>query len=78
MKDEKCNFMENIYYGYGGPVGAVLGRPGCLRSRQKPNILVIWGDDIGYWNLSHINHGIMGYKTPNIDRIASEGLHFTE
>ena len=45
---------------------------------EKPNILVIWGDDIGYWNLSHINHGMMGYKTPNIDRIASEGLHFTD
>ena len=29
---------------------------------EKPNILVIWGDDVGYWNLSHINHGMMGYK----------------
>jgi arylsulfatase A-like enzyme len=45
---------------------------------EKPNILVIWGDDIGYWNPSYINHGMMGYKTPNIDRIASEGLHFTD
>jgi len=45
---------------------------------EKPNILVIWGDDVGYWNLSHINHGMMGYKTPNIDRIAKEGLHFTD
>jgi hypothetical protein len=46
--------------------------------QSKPNILVIWGDDIGYWNLSHINHGMMGYRTPNIDRIANEGLHFTD
>ena len=38
---------------------------------EKPNILVIWGDDVGYWNLSPINRGMMGYKTPNIDRIAS-------
>jgi hypothetical protein len=46
--------------------------------QSKPNILVIWGDDIGYWNPSYINHGMMGYKTPNIDRIANEGLHFTD
>jgi len=45
---------------------------------KKPNILVIWGDDIGYWNISHNNRGMMGYKTPNIDRIASEGLGFTD
>ena len=37
---------------------------------KKPNILVIWGDDIGTWNISHNNRGMMGYKTPNIDRIA--------
>jgi arylsulfatase len=42
---------------------------------DKRNILVIWGDDVGYWNLSHINHGMMGYQTPNIDRIAREGIH---
>jgi len=34
---------------------------------KKPNILVIWGDDIGYWNISAYNQGMMGYKTPNID-----------
>jgi len=45
---------------------------------KKPNILVIWGDDIGYWNISHNNHGMMGYKTPNIDRVAKEGLSFTD
>ena len=44
----------------------------------KPNILVIMGDDIGYWNLSFLNHGMMGYATPNIDRIAREGLSFTD
>ena len=37
---------------------------------KKPNILIIWGDDIGYRNLSAYNQGMMGYKTPNIDRIA--------
>ena len=45
---------------------------------QKPNILVIWGDDIGTWNISHNNRGMMGYKTPNIDRIANEGVGFTD
>ena len=44
----------------------------------KPNILVIWGDDIGYWNISAYNQGMMGYKTPNIDRIAKEGALFTD
>ncbi len=44
---------------------------------QKPNILVIWGDDIGVHNISAYNHGIMGYQTPNIDRIAKEGAMFT-
>ncbi|MEJ2470804.1 MAG: arylsulfatase [Desulfuromonadales bacterium] len=44
----------------------------------KPNILVIWGDDIGTWNISHNNRGMMGYQTPNIDRIADEGLSFTD
>lgn len=41
---------------------------------DKPNILVIWGDDIGLWNISANSRGMMGYKTPNIDRIANEGM----
>ena len=45
---------------------------------QKPNILILWGDDIGYWNVSAYNQGMMGYKTPNIDRIAHEGALFTD
>jgi len=47
-------------------------------SGKKPNILCIWGDDIGTWNISHNNRGMMGYKTPNIDRIAKEGVGFTD
>lgn len=46
--------------------------------KGKPNILVIWGDDIGQSNISTYTHGMMGYKTPNIDRIASEGMAFTD
>jgi arylsulfatase len=45
---------------------------------DKPNILIIWGDDIGQFNVSAYNMGMMGYKTPNIDRIASEGAVFTD
>jgi arylsulfatase len=45
---------------------------------RPPNILVIWGDDIGTWNISHNNRGMMGYQTPNIDRLAREGVAFTD
>jgi arylsulfatase A-like enzyme len=45
---------------------------------QKPNIVVIWGDDIGLWNLSTYSHGAMGYRTPNIDRIGKEGAVFSD
>src|SRR5262249_39618273 len=45
---------------------------------DKPNILVIMGDDVGYWNVSAYNRGMMGYHTPNIDRIAKEGAIFTD
>ncbi len=52
-------------------------RPAVAESK-KPNILVIWGDDIGITNLSCYSHGVMGYRTPNIDRIAAEGMLFTD
>lgn len=45
---------------------------------DKPNILVLWGDDVGWSNLGCYNHGVMGYGTPNIDRIAKEGVLFTD
>ena len=45
---------------------------------KKPNILVIWGDDIGISNLSCYSDGLMGYRTPNIDRLAKEGMKFTD
>jgi arylsulfatase A-like enzyme len=49
-----------------------------MAKTDKPNILVIWGDDIGISNLSCYSHGLMGYRTPNIDRIAKEGMMFTD
>src|SRR5262245_3915351 len=47
-------------------------------ARKPPNILVIWGDDIGITNLSCYTDGLMGYRTPNIDRLAAEGIRFTD
>src|SRR5436305_14193049 len=44
----------------------------------KPNILILWGDDIGWWNISYNNRGQMGYCTPNIDRIGHDGATFTD
>src|ERR1700739_734463 len=45
---------------------------------KKPNVLIIWGDDIGWVNISASHHGMMGHRTPNIDRIAKEGALFTD
>ena len=50
----------------------------AMSNQKQPNILVIWGDDIGITNLSCYSHGLMGYQTPNIDRIAKEGIMFTD
>src|SRR5262249_42142190 len=52
--------------------------PAAQTSGQKPNILIIWGDDIGWFNPSCYHGGVMGYQTPNIDRIAREGARFTD
>ncbi len=56
---------------------ALLAAP-ALAEDKKPNILVIWGDDIGQSNVSAYTRGMVGYKTPNIDRIADEGMMFTD
>ncbi len=57
---------------------ATTTAPATPANTGKPNIVIIWGDDIGYWNISAYNQGMMGYKTPNIDRIAKEGALFTD
>ncbi|MEL6208102.1 MAG: arylsulfatase, partial [Pseudomonadota bacterium] len=51
-----------------------LGGPVFAQDAESPNILVIWGDDIGQSNISAYTMGMMGYQTPNIDRIADEGM----
>src|SRR5262245_5491374 len=55
-----------------------FGHSEAQAQQQKPNILVIMGDDIGWFNPSVYHRGIMGYQTPNIDRIANEGAMFTD
>ena len=57
---------------------AILALSASAVAQDKPNILVIWGDDIGWFNISAYNMGMMGYKTPNIDRIAKGGMLFTD
>ena len=58
---------------------ALLGSsPASAQQQQRPNILVIFGDDIGQTNISAYSFGLMGYRTPNIDRIAREGMMFTD
>jgi arylsulfatase A-like enzyme len=56
----------------------VLSLPNPAAAQQKPNILVIFGDDIGQANISRYTHGVVGYMTPNIDRIGAEGMTFTD
>ena len=57
---------------------AVMTAAGTASAQEKPNILVVWGDDIGQSNISAYTMGVMGYRTPNIDRIANKGMIFTD
>src|SRR6516162_2305854 len=59
-------------------VAALACVPAAAQQQPKTNILVIWGDDIGQSNISAYSRGLMGYRTPNIDRIAAEGMLFTD
>jgi arylsulfatase A-like enzyme len=52
--------------------------PAAAQQQQKPNIVIFWGDDIGQSDISAYSHGLLGFKTPNIDRIAKEGVMFTD
>ncbi|TAH38189.1 MAG: arylsulfatase [Planctomycetota bacterium] len=57
---------------------SIAGEAPARQQSGKPNILVIWGDDVGWYNISAYNLGVMGYRTPNIDRLAREGALFTD
>jgi len=60
-----------------GLLGMAIG-PATAQETRKPNIVIIWGDDIGITNVSAYSQGLMGYRTPNIDRVAKEGMMFTD
>src|ERR1700760_4595490 len=66
------------WLGFLTSLACAASAPASAQQPQKPNILVIMADDIGYWNISAYNRGMMGYHTPNIDRIANEGAIFTD
>ena len=75
--------IQNKLFSYSLAVLAILAALMCAAvpaagADKKPNILVIWGDDIGVHNISAYSLGMMGYQTPNIDRIAKEGALFTD
>src|SRR5262245_9108248 len=57
---------------------AVSTASSFAQDAKKPNIVVIWGDDVGQTNISAYSMGLMGYRTPNIDRVAKEGVMFTD
>ena len=73
------NLMKTIWLGLSALLAAtaVASAPASAQ-QQQPNIVIIWGDDIGQSNISAYSHGLMGYKTPNIDRVAKEGMMFTD
>ena len=71
--------LIHLLHGFVLAVGLMAVCSDAANAQQKkPNILVIWGDDIGQFNVSAYNMGMMGYRTPNIDRIAREGAIFTD
>ena len=69
---------KNLLGSLAAIVAASLTNAPAVAQQQKPNIVIIWGDDIGISNISAYSHGLMGFKTPNIDRIANEGIMFTD
>jgi arylsulfatase A-like enzyme len=56
----------------------MVSAPAAAQQQQKPNIIMIMGDDIGIWNIGAYHHGIMAGRTPNIDQLATEGMLFTD
>src|SRR5215468_5413748 len=87
MTDEKSRSFNRRRSLLGGASSLVLANIlgiGSARAQtpgaggKKPNIVVLWGDDVGQTNVSAYGLGVMGYRTPNIDRIAKEGMLFTD
>src|SRR5438128_2828888 len=74
------NITRRIWLGLLGSLAAVtaVSVPATAQQQQRPNIVIIWGDDIGQSNISAYSRGMMGYQTPNIARLAGEGVMFTD
>ncbi|WP_374545207.1 sulfatase-like hydrolase/transferase, partial [Rhodoblastus sp.] len=64
--------------GLAGALAPACAWAQAAKDAKKPNIVIIWGDDIGQSNLSAYTNGLMGYRTPNIDSIARDGVIFTD
>ncbi len=73
MRTTRCLFTVAL-----AAIAVLAVVAGPAAAQQNPNILIIWGDDIGQFNVSAYNMGMMGYRTPNIDRLAREGALFTD
>jgi arylsulfatase len=75
---KKWSIVSVFILALAAPVGSTFAADPESTKQRKPNILIIWGDDIGQFNVGAYNMGMMGYKTPNIDRIGKEGALFTD
>src|SRR6185369_8400005 len=74
----KQKFRRLLSVGAVCAAATLIGDGQASAQQKKPNIVVFWGDDIGQANISAYTKGVMGYRTPNIDRIAKEGMIFTD
>ncbi|HWO27598.1 MAG TPA: sulfatase-like hydrolase/transferase [Candidatus Acidoferrum sp.] len=73
-------FTRNVWFSMLALIAALMvtGAPASAQQQQKPNIVIIMGDDIGMWNIGAYSRGMMAGQTPNIDKIAKEGMLFTD
>src|SRR5271169_6725841 len=69
---------RNIWLGLLASFAAVMAGSLPAAAQQKPNIVVIMGDDVGYWNIGAYHQGMMAGRTPNLDKLAAEGMRFTD
>src|SRR5262245_35255667 len=70
--------LRTIWFGVLTSSAVVMAAPATAQQQQKPNILVIMGDDVGWFNIGAYHQGIMSGKTPNLDKLAAEGMRFTD
>jgi arylsulfatase A-like enzyme len=76
--DQIMRTIRKLAFVFFASVAAIVFAGAPAFAQQKPNIVIIWGDDVGQSDISAYSHGLMGFKTPNIDRLAREGMMFTD